>query len=60
MEHRGEVARRGAIVDVFPSTAEAPIRIDLWGDEVDRLTTISVADQRSTGDIAEALGELGV
>ena len=39
VEHRGEVARRGAIVDIFPSTADAPIRIDLWGDEVDRLTT---------------------
>ena len=54
VEHRGEVARRGAIVDVFPSTADAPIRIDLWGDEVDRLTQISVSDQRSTGDLAEA------
>jgi transcription-repair coupling factor (superfamily II helicase) len=31
VEHRGEVAQRGAIIDVFPSTAEAPIRIDLWG-----------------------------
>ena len=38
VEHRGEFARRGAIVDVYPSTADAPIRIDLWGDEVDRLT----------------------
>jgi len=54
VEHRGEVARRGAIVDVFPSTADAPIRIDLWGDEVDRLTTISVSDQRSVADIDEA------
>ncbi|MCU1395177.1 MAG: transcription-repair coupling factor, partial [Ilumatobacteraceae bacterium] len=54
VEHRGEVARRGAIIDVFPSTTDAPIRIDLWGDEVDRLTSISVADQRSTGDLAEA------
>jgi transcription-repair coupling factor (superfamily II helicase) len=54
VEHRGEVARRGSIVDVFPSTADAPIRIDLWGDEVDRLTTFSVNDQRSTGDIDEA------
>ncbi len=53
-EHRGEVARRGAIVDVFPSTADAPIRIDLWGDEVDRLTEFSVSDQRSTDDIAVA------
>jgi transcription-repair coupling factor (superfamily II helicase) len=55
VEHRGEVARRGAIVDVFPSTAEVPIRIDLWGDEVDRLTSISVNDQRSTGDLQEVL-----
>ncbi len=54
VEHRGEVARRGAIIDVFASTADAPIRIDLWGDEVDRLTTISVSDQRSVGDLEEA------
>jgi len=51
VEHRGEVARRGSIVDVFPSTADGPVRIDLWGDEVDRLTTFSVGDQRSTDDI---------
>jgi len=54
VEHRGEVARRGSIVDVFPSTADAPVRIDLWGDEVDRLTTFSVADQRSTDDVESA------
>src|SRR5438874_6904470 len=53
VEHRGEVARRGSIVDVFPSTADGPVRIDLWGDEVDRLTRFSVADQRSTGEVAE-------
>src|SRR4051812_38681316 len=51
VEHRGEVAVRGSIVDVFPSTADRPIRIDLWGDEVDRLTEFSVADQRSTIDV---------
>ncbi len=48
VEHRGEVARRGSIVDVFPSTANVPVRIDLWGDEVDRLSEFSVTDQRST------------
>ena len=53
VEHRGEVAIRGAILDVYPSTADAPIRIDLWGDEVDRLTTFSVKDQRSTADLDE-------
>src|SRR6202011_4406967 len=51
VEHRGEVAVRGSIVDVFPSTATAPIRIDLWDDEVDRLNEFSVTDQRSTVEI---------
>ncbi len=55
VEHRGEVAVRGAIVDVFPSTADAPIRIDLWGDEVDRLSEFSVNDQRSTVELDEVL-----
>ena len=53
VEHRGELAVRGSIVDVFPSTAEVPIRIDLWGDEVDRLTEFSVVDQRATIERAE-------
>src|SRR5207248_583923 len=48
VEHRGEVAVRGSIVDVFPSTADVPVRVDLWGDEVDRLSEFSVNDQRST------------
>ncbi len=51
VEHRGELAVRGGIVDVFPSTADDPIRIDLWGDEVDRLTRFDVADQRSMDDL---------
>ena len=46
--------QRGAIIDIFPSTADSPIRIDLWGDEVDRLTEFAVNDQRSTDDLAEA------
>ena len=54
VEHRGELAVRGSIIDVFPSTADAPVRIDLWGDEVDRLTEFSVSDQRSTVDLLEA------
>ncbi|HLM17545.1 MAG TPA: transcription-repair coupling factor, partial [Acidimicrobiia bacterium] len=54
VEARGEVAVRGSIVDVYPSTDDHPVRIDLWGDEVDRLSAFSVADQRSTHDVAEA------
>ena len=54
VEHRGEFAVRGGIIDVFPSTADAPVRIDLWGDEVDRLTAFAVSDQRSSHDISFA------
>ncbi|MGH9024737.1 MAG: transcription-repair coupling factor, partial [Acidimicrobiia bacterium] len=53
VEARGEVAVRGSIVDVYPATDDHPVRIDLWGDEVDRLSSFSVADQRSTDDRGE-------
>ncbi len=52
VEHRGELAVRGGIVDVYPSTGDWPVRIDLWGDEVDRLTAFDVGDQRSVADLA--------
>jgi transcription-repair coupling factor (superfamily II helicase) len=55
VEHRGELAVRGSILDVFPSTADRPVRIDMWGDEVDRLTEFSVSDQRSIDDVTEVL-----
>ena len=53
VEHRGEVAVRGSIVDIWPSTADAPVRLDLWGDEIDRLCEFGVADQRATVPRAE-------
>ena len=58
VEHRGSLAVRGSIIDVFPSTADRPVRIDLWGDEVDRLTEFAVGDQRSTDslDVVEIFG----
>ncbi len=55
VEARGHFAVRGSIIDVFPSTASAPVRIDLWGDEVDRLSEFGVNDQRSTISRSEAV-----
>jgi transcription-repair coupling factor (superfamily II helicase) len=50
---RGEFAVRGGILDVFPPTAEHPVRVDFFGDEVDQIRRFSVADQRSLdGDVA--------
>ncbi len=50
VERRGEFAVRGGIIDVFPPTAEHPVRIDFFGDEIDEIRSFSVADQRSLGD----------
>jgi transcription-repair coupling factor (superfamily II helicase) len=52
VEHRGEVALRGGIIDVYPSTGDTGVRIDCFGDEVDRLTLFDVADQRSVAELA--------
>ena len=55
VESRGQFAVRGSIVDVFASTAAAPVRIDLWGDEIDRLSEFAVNDQRSTVSRSEVV-----
>jgi transcription-repair coupling factor (superfamily II helicase) len=49
---RGEFAVRGGILDVFPPTAEHPVRVEFWGDEVSEMRMFSVADQRSISEIA--------
>src|SRR5246127_880752 len=48
---RGEFAVRGGILDAFPPTAEHPVRIEFWGDEVSEMRMFSVADQRSIPEI---------
>ena len=51
VEHRGEVSVRGGIVDVFPSTGDAPVRVDLFGDEIERLAELDPSTQRSARPI---------
>jgi transcription-repair coupling factor (superfamily II helicase) len=48
---RGEFAVRGGILDVFCPTAEHPMRIEFWGDEVSEMRMFAVADQRSITEI---------
>ena len=49
---RGEFAVRGGILDIFPPTAEHPVRVEFWGDEVSEMRMFSVADQRSIPELA--------
>ena len=55
VEHRAELAVRGGIVDVWPAQGDEPLRLDFFGDEVERLTVFDIATQRSTHDVDEAL-----
>ena len=48
---RGEFAVRGGILDVFPTTAEYPVRVEFWGDEITEMRAFSVADQRSQPEV---------
>ena len=52
---RGESARRGGIVDVFPPSMALPIRIEFFGDEIDSLRSFDPTDQRSVGTIERAV-----
>ncbi|HEY7594045.1 MAG TPA: transcription-repair coupling factor [Actinophytocola sp.] len=47
VEKRGEFAVRGGILDLFVPTAEHPVRMEFWGDEVTEIRQFAVADQRS-------------
>ncbi len=50
---RGEFARRGGIIDVFPPSAALPARIELFGDEIDSMRAFDPTDQRSVGEVGE-------
>ena len=44
----GFASRRGGIIDIFPVGADVPVRIELWGDEVDSIRLFDPSSQRST------------
>ena len=55
VEGPGQFAVRGGILDVYPLTEEVPIRVELWGDEVDSIRTFDVESQRSIENLEELL-----
>ncbi|MBQ9071006.1 MAG: transcription-repair coupling factor [Clostridia bacterium] len=47
VESAGQYARRGGIVDFFKSSEENPIRVEFFGDEIDRMVSFDVLTQRA-------------
>jgi transcription-repair coupling factor (superfamily II helicase) len=47
VEERGDLSVRGGILDVYPSTADLPARVELFGDEVEGMRAFSAFTQRT-------------
>lgn len=46
VEGAGQFSVRGDIFDIFPIAAEAPVRMEFWGDTLDTLSVFDVETQR--------------
>jgi transcription-repair coupling factor (superfamily II helicase) len=54
-EERGQFAVRGGIVDVFPTTGREPLRIELFGDEIESIRAFSPFTQRTLHPVEGAV-----
>ena len=53
VENPGEFAMRGSLLDVFPMGTEAPLRIDLFDDQIEAIRRFDPATQRSQKTLTE-------
>ncbi|MEX2458526.1 MAG: DEAD/DEAH box helicase, partial [Actinomycetota bacterium] len=54
VEHRGEFAVRGGILDVFPANGARPVRVEYFGDEVESLRAFQPSTQTTTAALKRA------
>ncbi|HYW53828.1 MAG TPA: transcription-repair coupling factor [Dongiaceae bacterium] len=47
----GEYAVRGGILDVWPATADTPVRVEFFGDDVESIRAFELQSQRSTAPL---------
>jgi transcription-repair coupling factor (superfamily II helicase) len=55
VETEGQWSRRGDLVDIFPVSAELPLRLEWFGDELERIREFDPATQRSLDRIEQLL-----
>lgn len=55
VEMEGQWSRRGDIVDIFPVSAELPVRLEWFGDELEQLKEFDPANQRSLDKLEQLL-----
>jgi transcription-repair coupling factor (superfamily II helicase) len=55
VEERGQFAMRGGLVDIFPTTGREPLRIELFGDEIESIRAFSPFTQRALHPVERAV-----
>ncbi len=55
VQERGQFAVRGGLIDVFPTTGREPLRIELFGDEIEAVRAFSPFTQRALHDVEGAV-----
>jgi transcription-repair coupling factor (superfamily II helicase) len=55
VEDRGQFAVRGGLVDVFPTTGREPLRVELFGDDVEQVRAFSPFTQRALHPVDDAV-----
>lgn len=55
VERRGEFAVRGGIIDIYSTSDNAPVRIELLGDIVESIRSFDPSTQRSISEVKEAV-----
>ncbi len=55
VEARGQIAVRGGLIDIFPTTGREPLRVELFGDEIESLRAFSPFTQRALHDVERAV-----
>ena len=53
VESRGQFSRRGGIVDFFGGESESPVRIEFFGDEIDRISYFDPISQRTVAPVED-------
>jgi transcription-repair coupling factor (superfamily II helicase) len=51
VESEGQWSRRGEIVDIFPVSAELPVRLEWFGDDLEKMREFDPATQRSLDNL---------
>lgn len=51
VEGAGQFSVRGGILDIYPVSAIAPVRIEFWGDEIDSISNFDITSQRRTENL---------